>query len=409
MHRRFRISPHSFAFVVFCGTLAALASLSIDIGLPAFGAVARDLDTDAASVAMSLSIFFIGFAAAPLIYGPMSDRFGRRPLLLFGCAVYFIGGAGCTLAGSISSFLTWRLVQGAGAGVGAVLSMSLVRDHFEGARVRELLSRIAIIRVIAPMMAPALGAFILEFSHWRVIYGLMTLAGLVMLFVVWAGLEESAPRLRQDLAKRPPAVPVARAYLTLLRTPVCLAYMAICALGFGSHFAYVTGSSLVMIESLGMSPVTFALLFALGACAIMLASWLSGRLVGHVSGDRLIGIGLSIALVSALCLLGLTLSGHAGPWNLPPLFIVNAFCYGLVIPSSQQGALQPLKDIAGAASALMNALMMGLGALSSALVSTLYGRMHVLAVTGNMAVCCALALGVFILLQRRRGPRPGAA
>jgi DHA1 family bicyclomycin/chloramphenicol resistance-like MFS transporter len=403
MTPRLRISPHSFAFILFCGALAAFASLSIDVGLPAFGAVARDLDTDPARVAMSLSIFFVGFAAAPLVYGPLSDRLGRRPLLLFGCVLYALGGAGCTFSGSISTFLMWRLVQGAGAGAAAVLSMSLVRDHFEGTRVRQLLSHIAIIRVIAPMLAPSIGAFLLDIGNWRWIYAMMTLGGLVMLAVVWLGLEESAPRLRHPAAQRPPSAPVGAAYLTLLRKPACLGYMMICALKFGSHFAYVTGSSLVLMETLGVSPRIFGLLFGLGACGIMLASYLSGRLAGHIPGDRLIQIGLSVAVASALIMLALTLARVITPWNLAPFFILNAFCYGLITPSTQQGALQPLSGIAGAASAMMNALMMGIGAFASAMVSRLFPGLGVLSVTGSMAVFCALALAVFLLMRRLGG------
>ncbi len=399
---RFRISPHSFYFILFCGTLAALASLSIDVGLPAFGAVARDMNTDASRVAFSLSIFFVGFAVAPLVYGPLSDRWGRRPVLLFGLVMYTLGGAGCTFSSSIDTFLAWRLLQGAGAGAGGVLAMSLVRDHFEGVRVRTLLSNIAIIRVIAPMVAPSVGAFLLEAAHWRAIYAMMMVAGLLVLAVVWLGLEESAPRLRAGADRHAPSVSVAGAYLALLRRPVCVAYMLICGLGFGSHFAYVTGSSLVLMEALGVPAQAFGLLFGAAAACIMLASYLSGRLAGYVSGDRLIQIGLSIALVSALVMLGLTLTHLARAWNLAPLFMLNAFCYGLITPSTQQGALQPLGNIAGSAAAVMNAVMMGIGAYSSWLVSDLFGRVGVLAVTGTMAAFCALALLVFVLMATLR-------
>lgn len=400
MTPRRRISPHSFAFILLCGLLTAFASLSIDVGLPAFGAVARDLGTDAARVAMSLSIFFVGFAAAPLVYGPLSDRLGRRPLLLFGLALYALGAAGCTFSGSISTFLGWRLVQGAGAGAAGVLAISLVRDHFEGTRVRELLSHIAIIRVIAPMVAPSVGAMLLNIGNWRWIYGMMTIAGFAMLAVVWLALEESAPRLRHPASRRPPPAPVAGAYLALLRKPAALGYMMICALKFGSHFAYVTGASLVLMEALGVSPQMFGLLFAMTAAGIMLASFLSGRLAGHVAGDRLIRIGLSAALCSALIMLALTLAHLITPWNLMPFFIVNTFCYGLITPSTQQGALQPLREVAGAASAMMNALMMGVGAFASALVSRYFPALGVVAVTGSMAVFCALSLMVFLAMRR---------
>lgn len=400
MNPRYRISPHSFLFILFCGALTAFASISIDVGLPAYGAQARELATDPARVALNLSIFFVGFAAAPLIYGPMSDRWGRRPLLLFGLTIYTLGAAGCTFAGSISTFLGWRLLQGAGAGAAGVLAISLVRDHFEGVRVRELLSHIAIIRVISPMVGPSVGAVMLALGSWRWIYAMMTMAGIVMLVVLWLSLEESAPRLKLRPADRAPSHSLASAYMALLRKPACLGYMLICALGFGSHFAYVTGSSLVLMETLGVSSQTFGILFGLAAGSIMLASFVSGRIAGIVQGDRIILVGMSVALCSAIVMLVLTVTHTASAWNLPPFFMINCFCYGLVTPATQQGALQPLKEIAGAGSAMMNALMMGVGAFSSALVSKLFSSEGILAVTGLMVLFCTLTMGLVLLMRR---------
>ncbi len=268
--------PHSFAFILFCGLLTAFASLSIDVGLPRlWRRGARRLGTDAARVAMSLSIFFVGFAAAPLVYGPLSDRLGRRPLLLFGLALYAAGRGGLHLSGRFPpSWAGGWCRAGAGA---AACWRSAWCAIISAPRVRELLSHIAIIRVIAPMVAPSVGAMLLNIGNWRWIYAMMTIAGFAMLAVVWLALEESAPRLRHPAARRPPAAPVAGAYLALLRKPAALGYMMICALKFGSHFAYVTGASLVLMEALGVSPQLFGLLFAMTAAGIMLASFLSGR------------------------------------------------------------------------------------------------------------------------------------
>jgi MFS transporter, DHA1 family, multidrug resistance protein len=392
-----RIPPRSFGFVVFCAALMALPSLSIDIGLPAFSEVGKAFGVDPSRLALSLTWFFVGFSIAPLSYGPLSDRIGRRPVLLAGCTIYAVGSIFCTLSASLESLLAWRLVQGVGAGAGSVLALSLVRDHFDGARARVLYSYIAVIRVISPMIAPTIGAVLLEGGGWRWIYGFMALGGVAVLAVVFLGLEESAPRFTEPDYK--PAS-VWQSYKSILGNATCVGYMTVLAFGFGSQLAYVTGSSLSMMAVFGLSAHAYAISFGMAAFGTMLASFVNGRLNARgVAPSTLIAVGLTMALLSALVMFGLTMLGAATAMRLIPLLVLSAFCFGLVMPNAQQAVLQPVPNISGAAAALLNATIMIVGAFASYIVETASVHGAVMAMTATMAVFSTLAWVAFFLMR----------
>lgn len=155
-----RIRPGSVGFTLLLGALSMLPPFSIDMGLPALSIMAQSLGTTSAGASLSLSVFMLGFALAPLCYGPLSDRYGRRPLLLVGCAVFVAAGVGCAASGSLPILLFWRFIQGAGAGAGFVLVLAVIRDTFEGAAARARLSYVTLVMGVAPMVAPKIGAWV---------------------------------------------------------------------------------------------------------------------------------------------------------------------------------------------------------------------------------------------------------
>ena len=148
-----RIHPDSAAFVFLLAALSALPALSTDMGLPALAAIGRDLEVPPASVALTLSLFLAGFAIAPLAYGPLADRYGRRPILLFGGVIYSLASAACALSPNLESLLAFRILQGVGAGAGSVMALTIVRDLFHGPVARARLSYVASMRIVAPMIA----------------------------------------------------------------------------------------------------------------------------------------------------------------------------------------------------------------------------------------------------------------
>ncbi len=393
-----RLRPASIAFTVLLGALSTLPPFSIDMGLPALSLMAHALGTTPAGASLSLSVFMLGFALAPLVYGPLSDRYGRKPLLMAGCAVFSAAGVGCALSGSLPVLLVWRFIQGAGAGAGSVLVLAIIRDLFEGAAARAKLSYVTLVMGVAPMVAPTVGAWVLAVGPWRAIYATLAAGGLVLLLAAGLGLEESA-RLKagNTLSTRG----LARDYGRVLGHRLSIGYSLIGALSFGCAFAYISGSSLVLMEVLGVSPTAYGYCFALTALATMAGALANGRLSTRgVAAGTLIRVGMSLCLAAAALLVLISLGGLARVATLMPLFCVCHFSIGLIGPNATHGALQPMADIAGVASALLNALRMLGGAAASALVAFFFDGRSAISVTGVMAAFALASLLVYVLLVR---------
>ncbi|MBW4542233.1 MAG: MFS transporter [Myxacorys chilensis ATA2-1-KO14] len=172
-----QIRPNSLGFTLLLGALAALPPLAIDMGLPALAALGTSFNASPAATGLTLSLFMAGFAIAQLVFGPFSDRYGRRPILLMGCGVFTLANVMCTIAPSIDALITWRFIAGAGAGAAAVLEMAIVRDLFEGSAARAQFSYINLVTSIAPMIAPIIGARVLVVTGWRSVYGVLAVGG----------------------------------------------------------------------------------------------------------------------------------------------------------------------------------------------------------------------------------------
>jgi len=191
--------------------------------------------------------FIIGFAVAPLLYGPASDRYGRKPIVMFGCTLFTIASAGGAISRSLLVLLLWRVVQGAGAGASMTIVLAIIRDLFEGQAARTKLSYVAIATLIVPMIAPTVGAALLELGSWRMIHAVLAGIGLLLLLVILIGFAESA---RLDPANRLAPAVIGHNYLRVLRHPAGVAYILINATAFGALFAYVSGSPLFFINVL---------------------------------------------------------------------------------------------------------------------------------------------------------------
>ena len=393
-----RIRPQSVGFTIFLGALSALPPLSIDMGLPAFPTISAALGASSGSVGLTLSLFMLGFAVAQLVFGPLSDRYGRRPILLIGCGLFTLAGAGCTVAPSISTLIAWRLVQGAGAGAGMVMTLAIVRDLFEGGTARAQLSYVNLVMSVAPMIAPTIGSNVLAIAGWRGIYGTLAVGGLLLLLCVAIGLSESLAH--RDLgAIQPPRL--IKNYGRILTNRICVGYALVNALNFGCMFAYVSGSPLVMLKVLGVSTTTYGWLFASTALGIMAGSFLNGRLSIHgVLPSRLLIVGLVTATASALALIVVSLSGVAQVITLMPLLVINTFCRGIISPNAIHGAIQPVPESAGVAAAIVGFMQMLCGAVASGLVAFLYDGHTAIAMSGVMALFAIASLITYIRLVR---------
>ena len=386
------------AFTVLLGFLVALPSFGIDVSLPALTATGAALGVAPAQAGLMMSLFMLGFAIAPLFYGPASDRYGRKPVVVFACTLFIIAGIGCAFARSLPTLLIWRVVQGAGAGASMTIALAIIRDLFEGQAARTRLSYVANATMIVPMIAPTAGAALLALGGWRIIHAVLAGVGLVLLLAMAIGFAESA---RIDPANRLVPSAIARNYLRVLTHPLCLGYILVNAAAFGALFAYVSGSSLFLLNVVGLRPDQYGLVFAATSLGIMAGALLNGRLstLGVAPGYPLT-IGLVLAAVAAISLLTMTLADWMPLAIVISLLILATFAFGLIAPNAMQGAMQPLPQIAGAAGAATGCIQMAMGAVVSGLVATLSNEHSALSMTAFMAVCSVLALGSYLLLAR---------
>ncbi|MGE0406407.1 MAG: multidrug effflux MFS transporter, partial [Candidatus Korobacteraceae bacterium] len=396
------IRPESFAFTLLLSAIGAIAPLSIDMGLPALSGISHSLGVPQGTAALTLSLFMIGFGIGPMALGPLSDRYGRKPVLVAGLSVFVVSGILCAAANSIGMLLVARLVQGAGAGSGVTLIFAIVRDLFEGAVARARLSHMSLVLYIAPMIAPTLGVWVAALGGWRAIYAFLAVAGVAVLTLVTAGFRESNLRLAQGGTQ-----PLLASYGRFFSNRISVGYSAIGALSFGCIFAYVSGSPFVLLSLLHVSPNVYGLVFAFTSSGLMAGALVNGRLSSRgVAHTPPLVAGLLVSVGSTLALVALTLLDMVSLASILPFFALNTFAIGLLAPNATHGALHPVPEIAGVASALLNLLRMMCGALASALVAFLYDGHTALAMTGSMAgfALASLAVYLFVIRSAEREP-----
>jgi DHA1 family bicyclomycin/chloramphenicol resistance-like MFS transporter len=393
-----RIRPDSVFFIILLSALGGLTPLSIDMGLPALQAIGHSLQVSPASTALTLSLFLAGFASGPVVLGPLSDRFGRRPILLAGCGLFAVTGLGCALATSLPTLLFFRLLEGIGAGAGSTLSLAIVRDLFDGAIARTRLSYVATVGSIAPMIAPTLGAIVLAWLGWRAIYGFLATAGVLLFMAVLLGFAESHPKL-DPTALQPGRM--AGNYARIFRNRTCLGYTLVAALNFGCMFSYIASSPLVMMGVLGISPTVYGWTFAATAFGIMSGAFLNGRLNSRgISPGALLVLGLGLSQISSVGLLANCYFGFAAVAIILPLLVVNTFSVGFIGPNATQGVMHPMPDIAGVASAVLGSMRMLTGALAGVIVSFLFDGHTVHAMAESMTIFSLASLLAYVVIVR---------
>lgn len=353
--------------IVLLAALVAFAPLSIDTYLPSLPLIASDLHADAASVQLTISLFLAGLCLGMLVYGPLSDRYGRRPLLLGGMALYLVATVGCMFAGSVEQLVAWRFFQALGGAAASVLARAIVRDLFALGEAAKVLSLMHLVTMLATLVAPLLGSVLMEVRGWRtVFFGLLVFGALCLVASAWKIGETHAPDQRgESLAK------VFAAYWQIARQPLALAYILCMGLAFGGMFAFITASPFVYMEYFGVSPTGYAWLFGLNVAGIIVVTLINARWVSRVGPLRMLAVGAGLAGVAALWLLteGLT------DWGGLAVIVVGVVVYvsvtGLLGANCVASLLALYPRQAGAAAGLAVACQFALGAAFSAVVSAL--------------------------------------
>jgi len=384
-------NPHSILFVMFLAALAALPPLSIDMALPALHDIATSLGTSPGRAGLTLTLFMAGFAITPLLYGPLSDRLGRRPILLFGLTLFTAGSFACALSPSIFLLLVARLVEGAGAGAGISMAFAVVRDLFEGEESRAKLSYVQMVMSLAPLLAPSLGALILSIVEWRAIYGVLAALGAGLLVTVARGFVEShpSPTKTGSLFDQ-----IRRGYTTLFASRNGMGFALVFALSFGVQFSFISGSPLVFMNHFAVSARAYGAIFALTSCGIMTGAFVNTRLAKRGIAGRLpLRVGFAIYLATSMAMLALAAAGAASAFALTVPLVFSAFAFGLIGPNASHGALQALPEIAGIAGAILTSLQMAVAVVASAVVAGVYADWDIYAMLLPM-----LGFGILAML-----------
>lgn len=348
-------------WLVLLTVLIALPRVTLDMHLPALPAMADYFQTSDSQLQLTLTLYALGSAISLLVSGPLTDRFGRRPVLLAGLFLYVLATAACALADNIAVLIIARLFQALGGCCTTVIGRVIVRDYFDRKEQARLLGLISMAMAISPMAAPVLGSLMLPFIHWRGLFVLLGVIGAVLCLVVYRRLPETRP---PEVAAAPPRG-LLRIYGQLLRDRYFLRYSVAIGCVYSTYFPFISESSALLQRGFHLSATAYALVFAATISGYMLGANLFRRLVRRFEADRLIvaGIAMNVLGSGILALATVALPGEWLAIVLPMVLIMVSV--GMVIPACQLSVLQPYGAIAGTASGLFFFTQMFLTAVSS--------------------------------------------
>ena len=378
--------------VLILGALTAFSSMSIDMYLPAFPQIARDLGVPLGTVQLSVSAFLFGSAAGQLFYGPLADRWGRRIPLLAGLTLYVASTVGCACVRTGEGLLFWRVVMAVGGGAGMVISRAVVRDLYDTAEAARMFSLLMLVMGAAPILAPVAGGQLLLITGWRGIFGSLGVFGLLSLCAAAAFLPESLPperRSRRGFAE------MTAVYGHLLRNRRYLRYAIALGCVAGVNFSYIAGAPFLFIELHGISPQHFGLFFGANAFGLIGASQVNRRLLRRFSAERILNRAFAVNAAAALLL---TVAGITGIGGFPLQVILIFICIcttGLLYPNVTALAMAPFEKAAGSASALLGTIQYTLGATAGGLVGVFHNG-TALPITAVMAVCGVAGWGAAV-------------
>jgi len=365
------LRPGTFALTALLAGLSAVGPLTTDMYLPSLPDIARLLGASSAQVQLTISAYLIGFAAGQIIYGPVSDRHGRKPVLIGAIALYCAASLACALSTSIEMLIVARAFQALGGSGGIVLTRAIVRDIYSGAHAGRELSVIGSVMALAPVLAPVLGGLIQTAFGWRMTFLALVGAGFAGAAVVWALLPETL----NTRATEPVSLPsMLRSYRIVGRNRAYLAYLSITAASYAGLFAWISGSAFVLQDLYGLAPFDFGVAFALGSVGYMVGSAIAARLVIRLGLDGVLGLGGCACAAGGLAMVAAVAFGLMSSMSLVLPMAVYLAGLGMVLPQGIAGAMTPFPERAGAASSLFGFLQQTAAAVCGAAVGWFLGQ-----------------------------------
>jgi DHA1 family bicyclomycin/chloramphenicol resistance-like MFS transporter len=375
--------------------IVGVGALSIDMFLPSLPTIAAVFAAPPAVAQLTVTLFLAGLAASQLVWGPLSDRFGRRRVLLSGLALYALAGVACAVIPGIRTLIAARVVQAFGAGSGPVIARAVVRDLYEPERAARILAAMGTAQALTPILAPVIGGAVHALAGWHAVFLVQGLFGLAFLVVATRVVPETnvhaGTRLAESLPQRLAA---------LARHPRYAAYVLAAALMFGGQFAFITGSSFALIGVLGVSPTVYGFCFAAVATGLMAGNFASVKLGPRLGIDTMIRAGAIIGALAGAMMAALAWAGVASVASVIAPMFGFAFGLGFVLPNAVAGAIGPFPRMAGLASAVLGFIQLTGSALYAIAVSR-FDDGTLRPMTTGVALAGVGTLAVFTVLARR--------
>ncbi len=383
---------NNFFVILILGALATISPFSIDMYLPGFPAIAKDINSTIDQVQLSLTSYFIGIAIGQLIYGPLLDRFGRRKPLYVGLIIYIIASIGCAFTTSVDALIAARFIQALGGCAGMVAAQTLVRDLFPANKTAQAFSLIMLVIAVSPMIAPTVGGYVTASFGWNGVFVILAFITTVILAAVYFFLP-GGKGADASLSLKPRAV--LGGFRIVVKQPQFMVYTLAGGLGTAAPFAYIAGSPDVFMNIYGLTEQQYGWIFALLASAMIGSTQLNHILLKRFKNEDLVKVAFIYQSAIGFLLVGGTLYGGWGLYSLLILMFIFLTGQGLIGPNSTALSLAPFSKHAGSAAALLGTWRMGIGAIITALVSALHNN-TALPMVGMMAAC---SWGSLVLLM----------
>lgn len=348
--------------ILILGSLTALGPFSIDMYLPGFSGIAKDLHTTVAKVSMSLSSYFIGISAGQLLYGPLLDRFGRKKPLFVGLLVYILASLGCVYVADIDSFILLRFIQAIGSCAATVASVAMVRDLFPVKDIPKVFSLLMLVLGLSPMLAPTIGGYVTEDYGWHTVFFILMCMGIAILIAAMVGLPNS---YKPDTSISLKPKPIVANFLKVLKEPQFFTYAFTGSIAFSGLFTYVAASPIIFMDIYHVDAKTYGWIFAFMSVSFIGSSQLNSVLLKRFSSEQMIFGALITQSVIAIVFLILSMNNLLGLYETIAMLFLFLGCLGISNPNTAGLTMAPFAKNAGSASALMGAIQLGLGALAS--------------------------------------------
>ncbi|ELF6739896.1 multidrug effflux MFS transporter [Campylobacter upsaliensis] len=384
-----------FRLIFILALMSSIAPLSTDMYLPALSQVKQSFETSEFLTQLSLASFFIAFALGQLIYGPLSDVFGRKIPALVGIFIFMLSSLFCVIIDNIYVFIILRFFEALGGCAGVVIARAIVNDLFELKEAASIFALMMVFSALAPMLSPSFGGFLIEYFSWHSIFATLFGLGILLFLLIFFALKESAPHLKRQKFSHKETL---KSYRFVLKDKPFILYVSCASLVLAAMFAYITGSSFVFINFFGLSERDFGLLFGLNALGFVIFANINAKMVQKIPSEKILFYALIIMLISTLILFVNSLI-KPNFWLFELSIFTSIALLGFIAPNTTTLAMARFKDHSGTASAVLGTSQFALAGVISFIVSAVGANTPVILAL-VMLICVVLANGLYFAMKR---------